>query len=501
MIVPTGFLPEEDQGAFFIEAQLPDAASLNRTLAATTGIEKAVMDRPWASSVITIAGFSMIDGLALSNKALFIVSMKPYAERTDASSSVFTAIGELRRIFSTTASAVAIPFNLPPIVGLGTGSGFEFQLQTLTGASPTELATVARGLMIAASREPRLAGVFTTYGSSTPQIDLKIDRDRAQALGIPISDIFSALQTTLGGAYVNDFNQFGRTWQVKVQADAADRMTIDDVMRVRVRTPSGELIPLRTLAEVALITAPSSVIRYNNLRSVTLNGAPAAGFSSGEAIAAMEDVAKANLPTGYSFEWTGTALQEKAASGQTASILGLAVLFAYLFLVALYESWMIPLGVLLSVAVGLFGAMVALKLTGLDNNVFAQIGIVVLIALAAKNAILIVEFAMERRRAGLSIVEAGTEAADLRFRAVMMTSLAFILGLVPLVRATGAGAATQRAVGTSVFGGMIAASLIGIFLIPGLYVIFQTVREKAHALMDRSAKEPIAAEPEKLDGH
>src|SRR5438552_1318877 len=290
-IVPTGFLPEEDQGAFFVEAQLPDAASLNRTATVVAEVEKMIQDRPWTQNVLTVTGYSLIDGLALPNKAIVVVGLKPFDERTDKSLSVFAALAEVNAAFRQIAAADVIAFNVPPISGLGNAAGFELQLQTLSGATPEELAAVADGLVIAANQNPALANVYTTYGAATPQVYLSLDRQRAETLGVSIGDIFSALQTTMGGTYVNDFNRFGRTWQVKVQDDASDRKGVQDILRVRVRTAQGDRVPLRAVADVELITAPSSIVRYNNLRSVTINGGPAPGYSSGEAIAAMQAVA------------------------------------------------------------------------------------------------------------------------------------------------------------------------------------------------------------------
>lgn len=484
--VPRGFIPTLDQGYAIVVIQLPDGSSLSRTDAVVQRASRIIQETPGVQNAVAFAGFSGATFTNATNAAAIFAGFKPFDERIEAGDSGTKIIGDLFSRMQQIEEAFIIAIPPPPVRGLGNSGGFKVQLQNRTGDDVRGILAAAYQLMGQALQNPNLAGVFTTFSANSPQVYLEIDRQKASILSVPIPNIFETLRINLGTAYVNDFNAFGRVYQVRAQADQRFRIDQEDINRLRVRSSTGALVPLGTLVEMREVSGPDLIQRYNMFTSVALQGGAAPGISSGVALDVMEDLVRQSLSPGMGFEWTELAFQERQTGNTAVFIFALSVLFVFLVLAAQYESWSLPIAIILIVPMSVLSALIGVMLRGQDNNILTQIGLVVLVGLAAKNAILIVEFAKQAELEGKTPVDAVVEACRLRLRPILMTAFAFILGVLPLVIATGPGAEMRQALGTAVFSGMLGVTLFGLFLTPVFYVTVRTV------VLTMSKRQPVS---------
>ncbi len=492
-ITPGSLVPDEDQGFFITAVFLPDGSSLQRTDAVVKEVDALIRQNPVVKNTIAFTGFDFLGGSFKNNAATFFVTLKHWDERDVAAPEL---VGEVFMKTAHIREALVLAFNPPAIFGLGTAGGFEFYLQNRGDSDPKRLAEVSQAFLAKAAQDPMLAGVSTLWRSNTPQLYVDLDREKAKSLGVPLDGLYDTLAATLGSFYVNDFNKYGRSWQVLMSADPAYRSRPTDVGSLYVRSSHGEMVPLSALATVRFDTGPETLERFNNLPAVKILGSGAPGVSSGQALARVEAIAAEVLPADFSLDWSGASYQEKRASGTAGLAIAMGAVMVFLILAAQYERWSLPLAVMLALPFGTFGALAAVWLRGLTNDIYFQIGLVTLLGLAAKNAILIVEFALYKHREGMSASAAAIEAARLRFRPILMTSLAFILGVVPLAISTGAGAGARHAVGTGVMGGMLAATFLAIFFVPLFYRLIYERR-----LSEPRSSEELFAEVREVHRH
>jgi multidrug efflux pump len=494
-MVPGSFVPEEDQGYIFVANLMPDAVSLERTTAVSDKAVSLIRENPAMGDVAQLDGYSIIDSQNKTDAGLMFASLKPYEERKGKEGTAFAVLAEARKKYAGIKESVVIPLNPPSIPGLGSTGGFEFYIQSKGGGNPQDLEKVAKDFVAKARERQELAGVSTTFSASQQQLFLDLDRDKAEILGVPVSTVYETLQAYFGSAYISQFTQFGRIWQVIIQARPEYRDSPDDFDRIFVKSNNGTSIPLSALMSVNYTPGANLITRFNAFPAAKVTGSQAAGYSTGQAMATMEEVAAEALPAGYAFSWAGQAFEEKKAGGTSSAAFIFGIIMVFLILAAQYEKWTLPIGVVLAVPFAVCGALLLTWVCKLENDVYFQVGLVTLVGLAAKNAILIIEFAADNVRKGMTLEEAAIEAARLRLRPIVMTSLAFILGCVPMAIATGAGANSLRAIGTGVIGGMLASTLIASFFVPLFFVLlegaggFFSRRKKAKAPAGSSVPE------------